>query len=215
MASFQEHLSRLLTGDLPGETAHLRMHPLNRKASSIAKAEATDFRESAVAVILFEADGDMQCILIQRPTYIGNHSGQVSFPGGKREVEDDSLEVTAMRECLEEIGVDLKNATALGRLTPVFIPVSGFLVEPYLFLLPEPPVFIPDEREVEAVLTISLQELLREENIQAMDITVSTEMVLKDVPYFRLSDKQVWGATAFILSELREILLQLSSEFKI
>lgn len=215
MASFQEHLSRILTGNLPGETAHLRMHPLNRKASSIAKAEAKDFRESAVAVILFEGQGEMQCVLIQRPTYIGNHSGQVSFPGGKREPEDENLEVTAMRECLEEIGVDLKEAISLGRLTPVFIPVSSFHVEPFLFLLSEPPVFIPDTREVEAVLTISLQELLLEENIQAMDMPVSAEMVLKDVPYFQLADKQIWGATAFILSELREILLQLSGELKI
>jgi 8-oxo-dGTP pyrophosphatase MutT (NUDIX family) len=215
MESFQQHLSRIITGNLPGESAHVRMSPMSRKLSSIAKAESTSFRESAVAVVLFQSAGQMKCVLIQRPTYIGNHSGQVSFPGGKREQEDENLEVTAMRECREEIGVDLRTAASLGRLTPVFIPISGFHVEPYLFFLHETPVFVRDEREVEAILTISLQELLLEENIQAMDIAVSEDIILKDVPYFNLSNKQIWGATALVLNELKEILLQLSPEFKI
>jgi 8-oxo-dGTP pyrophosphatase MutT (NUDIX family) len=222
-ASLQAKLSRIIAGNLPGESAHVRLSPMSRQLSSIAKAESTSFRESAVAVVLFEpagqthpeSAGQLKCILIQRPTYIGNHSGQVSFPGGKRDPEDENLEITAIRECKEEIGVDLRKAALLGRLTPVFIPVSGFHVEPYLFFLQGTPVFVRDEREVEAILTISLRELLLEESIQAMDIAVSEDIILKDVPYFNLSGKQIWGATALVLNELKEVLLQLGPEFKI
>ncbi|MGV3632603.1 MAG: NUDIX hydrolase [Bacteroidota bacterium] len=191
---------------LPGEDAHARMSPLSRPLSSLAKQSAKIFRESAVAIIIFEEDNEQRIILTQRPQYEGKHGGQVSFPGGKREEGDLDLLQTAMRECYEETGVRLTAEDYIGSLTPVFIPVSSFHVEAYVFYLDHLPSFQKDEREVEAIFTVRIEDLLDESRVQQTNISIGDNMTLKDVPYFDLESKIVWGATALILSELKEIL---------
>ena len=153
----------------------------------------------------------LQCILIQRKEYTGKHSGQISFPGGKKDNEDADLLATAIRECLEEVGVDISSSEYLGKLTQVYIPVSGFLVEPHVFYYPEVPVFVQQEREVAAVFTISLDELLAEDVISEMKVTTENKLVKMNVPCFAIRDKQIWGATALILNELRESLISFSA----
>lgn len=203
---FGSRLRSLLEAGLPGEQAHARMAPLSRPLSSLAKQSAKIFRESAVALILFEEKGDQRILLTQRPQYDGKHSGQVSFPGGKREEGDLDLLQTAMRECFEETGVHLTMEEYVGPLTPVFIPVSNFHVEAYLFYLDYVPEFQKDEREVEAIFTIGVNELLDDNKVQQTTISLGDNLKLTDVPYFDLENKIVWGATALILNELKEIL---------
>ena len=111
---------------------------------------------------------------------------------------------TAKRECLEEVGVDISSAEYLGKLSQVYIPVSGFLVEPHVFYYPEVPIFVQQEREVAAVFTISLDELLAEDVISEMKVETENKLVKMKVPCFAIRDKQIWGATALILNELRE-----------
>lgn len=206
MSDFQRQLVQIISENLPGEAAHVRMAPLNRPLSSFAMKNAENVRESAVAVMLFEENDTYNCTLIQRPSYEGSHSGQISFPGGKRETSDANLEETAVRECMEEVGIDLKKGTMLGKLTPVYIPVSNFHVEPYLFFYPELPEFKPDQREVESILTISIDDLLDEGKITTMNVSMPNGYELREVPCFEINGKQIWGATALILNELKEIL---------
>lgn len=203
---FAGKLKSLLEAGLPGEQAHARMAPLSRPLSSLAKQSAKIFRESAVALVLFEDEGDQRIVLTQRPQYDGKHGGQVSFPGGKREEGDLDLLQTAMRECFEETGMQLTLEEYIGPLTPVFIPVSSFHVEAYLFYLDYVPQFQKDEREVEAIFTVGITELLDDKRVQQTTISLGDNVKLKDVPYFDLESKIVWGATALILSELKEIL---------
>lgn len=210
--TFQEKLIRVISENLPGESAHIRMAPVNRPLSSFAIREAENVRESAVAIMLFEENTSYKCTLIQRPSYDGNHSGQISFPGGKRDPEDIDLEQTAIRECMEEVGIDLSIAQALGKLTSVYIPVSNFHVEPYAFFYPQAPEFIPDEREVESILTIALDELLDDGKISTMDVQMTNGFTLRNVPCFLINEKQIWGATALILNELKEILKMIAAE---
>lgn len=206
MNEFEAKLHAMISNQLPGENAHLGMAPINRKLSSIAKAQAQDVRDSAVAIVLFEENDAFRFILIQRPTYEGNHSGQISFPGGKKDPEDENLEATAKRECMEEVGIDLSKAKSLGKLTPVYIPVSNFHVEPYVFFYPEIPNIVPDEREVASVFSVSTHELVDESNVSTMTVPLGDGFTLRDVPCFLINGKQIWGATALILNEMKEIL---------
>lgn len=106
--SIEELKDRLLTG-LPGEEAHIPMSPIGRGRSSEALKRATNVRESAVSLVLFEEETRFNSLLIQRPTYEGVHSGQVCLPGGKREDFEQHLFETAMRECMEETGIPQEN----------------------------------------------------------------------------------------------------------
>jgi 8-oxo-dGTP pyrophosphatase MutT (NUDIX family) len=191
---------------LPGEKAHEKMSPVGRPVSSIALKMADKVRESAVAVVLYKHNGTIECILTQRPEYDGNHSGQVSFPGGKKDISDLDLEATARRECFEEIGIPEDQGILLGQLTDVFIPISSFLVKPFVFYHEQLPELIRDEREVAEILSFPLFDLKKEEIISTMEIHLPNGSIYRNIPYFDLADKKVWGATALILSELREVL---------
>jgi 8-oxo-dGTP pyrophosphatase MutT (NUDIX family) len=198
-----EKLKKLIAFQLPGESAHAQMAPLNRPLSSIAKSKSDNYRESSVAVILVNLE---EIILIQRPEYEGNHSGQVSFPGGKKEESDQDLFETALRESQEEIGIQLPRENYLGKLTPVFIPVSNFHVEAHVFILQEQPNFIKDDYEVSEIFSIKITELLDDSKVKYTDMKINREYTLNNIPYFDLENKIIWGATALILNELKELL---------
>lgn len=191
---------------LPGESAHATMSPIDRKKINW-DAEAS-IRESAVAIVLFEKNDIPHCLLIQRTEYEGKHSGQMSFPGGKRDPEDIDLEETARRECYEEIGIPVEKGKLLGELTSVFIPVSSFIVRPFLFFHDEIVELVPNEREVAEIVSFKLFDLTEENVISTMEIPLTNGTYLKEVPYFDLEGKKVWGATALILNEMRELLLR-------
>jgi len=207
---FLKLFRRELILSLPGEKAHVKMAPIGRPVSSIALKMADKVRESAVAVVLYKNNGSIECILTQRPEYDGNHSGQVSFPGGKKDPSDLDLEETARRECFEEIGIPTDQGILLGQLTDVFIPVSSFLVKAYVIYHDVLPILKKDEREVSEILSFPLFDLKNEELISTMEIHLPNGTLYQNIPYFDLADKKVWGATALILSELREILLAIN-----
>lgn len=203
---FKNLLQKSIQLGLPGEEAQRHFAPLSRPLSSIAKKEASSYRESAVAIVLFQQNDEMNVLLIQRPTYDGAHSGQVAFPGGKREQTDQDLFQTAVRETYEEVGIELSEDSYVQALTPVFIPVTGFHVDVHLFVLNQLPALQLSEREVVEAFSVPLSDILDDAKIKRKDIRINKEIIIKDVPYFDLYNKVVWGATALMLGELRAIL---------
>lgn len=198
-----------LKNGVPGEKSHLKMAPTNRPLSSLAIKTSTNIRESAVSINLFADNSMMKCLLIKRPTYEGVHSGQISFPGGKKEIDDEHLEHTARRETYEEVGIPTNTGILLGELTEVYIPVSSFLVKPYIFYHEELPNLTPDTREVEQIFSFPLSELLDDTSISTMEVRFSTGIIQKNIPCFILDGKEIWGATALILNELRDLILKI------
>jgi 8-oxo-dGTP pyrophosphatase MutT (NUDIX family) len=194
--------------NLPGEAAHVEMFPLRARTSEALKT-VEGYRLSAVMALLYPEGASHNIILIERQDYDGKHSGQMSFPGGKKEDEDYSSLEAALRETHEEIGIHPDQIKVLGKLSDVYIPVSGFLVHPYVGMLESKPEFIPDTREVKSVFTFDINEILRESNRVITTVSVGKGATMKDVPAFQINDKIIWGATALMLNELRIILKRL------
>jgi 8-oxo-dGTP pyrophosphatase MutT (NUDIX family) len=203
---FLEHLSTTLKQGLPGEDAHALLMPKDRPLSSAAKQQAANYRESAVGLVLHSTITSIECILIQRTDYEGAHGGQISFPGGKRDLTDPTLEYTARRECFEEISLPMSSGELIHPMTEVFIPVSNFLVQPYIFYVDELPSLIRNEREVEEIISFDIFSLLNESLMDRKSIRLGNGITIKDMPYFDIHGQVVWGATAMILAELRMIL---------
>ena len=199
-------LKSALDKKLPGEMAHVDLMPINRPFSQEALKRATDYRKSAVGLVLYKEANSIRCVLIQRTNYDGTHGGQISFPGGKMDAIDIDLEHTAKRECMEEIALDPARIKTIGLLSEVYIPVSKFLVQPYIFYVESLPELKPDEREVDEIFSFEIETLLDESRIKRIDLKFRNGLNQKDVPYFDIENKVVWGATAMILSEFKAVL---------
>src|SRR5690606_7847625 len=137
------HIRQTLSnGSLPGEAAHLKMSPsLRVRTSEVAKQPGFNPKQSAVIILLYPENDIWYNVLIKRPEYKGTHSGQIAFPGGRFEENDVTFDITALRECEEEIGVSRELITVLGKLTEIYIPPSNFMVHPYIGYCEEKPVF--------------------------------------------------------------------------
>jgi len=207
MQRFIHILRTRLAGPLPGREAQFKMAGLRRlQELGPNPAPPADARVACVLNLLYWQEEDWRTILIQRTENPRDrHSGQVSFPGGRWEEWDGELANVALRETEEEIGVPAQHIEILGRLTDLYIPVSNFLVHPFVGILHGAPEFVPQPGEVEAVLTPSLSVFQSPENLKRIDLTLQQGITLKDVPYFDVHGRMVWGATAMIMSEFLEL----------
>lgn len=206
--TFIEHLREKLASPLPGREAQFKM-AFKRRAEELLlnPLPPPGAKVASVLNLLHRHEGAWRTLLIQRATNPRDrHSGQVSFPGGRYEDSDGELVNVALREAHEEVGVSPLQVEVLGRLTELYIPVSNFVVHPFVGLLLGPPDFTPQPGEVEAILTPALTVFSQPENRGMADLTVGQGVVLTDVPYFDVEGRKVWGATAMILSEFLELL---------
>jgi len=160
-------------------------------------------RESAVLILIYpDATGEARLVLTERPATVTHHAGEVSFPGGAREATDESPEATALREAWEEVGLDVAAAgvRVVGRLDEVAIGPSGFRLTPVLALADREPRFVPDAREVAAVLTPSLAAFLPDARITRGELERDGWRL--EFGGYYVEGRLVWGATARVLGQL-------------
>lgn len=193
---------------LPGKEAQFAMAPMERiKELRAIDIAAMNPRQAAVMALFYHKKGETYLILILRKTYKGVHSNQVGFPGGKVEEEDADLWQTALRETYEEVGIAQEDMISIKELTNIYIPPSNFWVQSFMGYATKPLQFIAQEEEVAAIIEVPMHELLDPTSIGTHRITTSYAIDL-EVPVLRLQEQVVWGATAMILSEIKELLLQ-------
>ena len=196
-----EKLREALARPLPGLDAQLRMAPSPRLGWDPLKFPegATN---GAALLLVYPHDDTLHVALTVRGSGLRNHTGQVSLPGGR--VEDgETFEAAALREATEEIGIDPGAVDLLGRLTPLHIPASGFLLHPILGYTSMRPAFQRAEWEVARIIETPVA-LLSEPGLIKREIrtrVVNGQSIDVDVPYFDIDGEKVWGATAMVLAE--------------
>lgn len=207
---FLSLVSKIENIPLPGESSQFKMSPPFRKELKNMQKDKIKEAKHAGVMALFYPDKSEQTnlALILRKTYKGVHSAQVGFPGGKLEEDDYSLKETALRETYEEIGVPVQDIKVLKELTQVYIPPSNFFVQPFIGIAEQPLLFSRQEEEVEAIIEVALTEFLNENNIVTKSVSTSYKVNV-EVPAFKLNEHIVWGATAMMLSEIKDLLKEL------
>ncbi|RED26424.1 8-oxo-dGTP pyrophosphatase MutT (NUDIX family) [Flavobacterium cutihirudinis] len=203
---FLQYVPDLIPVELPATFAHIKMAPKER----IQELQNLDIktknpRIAAVMMLLYPKNRETHLILIVRNAYNGVHSSQIAFPGGKFETTDANFEETALRETHEEIGVFPDKIEVIKHFSPMYIPPSNFLVHPFLGIAKEELSFFPDIREVADIIELPLSVFLDDEIIIEARLSTSYAANIL-VPAFNIQNHVVWGATAMILSELRDVL---------
>jgi 8-oxo-dGTP pyrophosphatase MutT (NUDIX family) len=135
-----------------------------------------------------------EIIFTQRSSHLSTHSGEVSFPGGKADKTDPSLFDTALRESNEEINLNSKDVTELGKLN-YLISRHKIEVNPFIASVDQPQALQPNE-EIQEIFTVPLDFLLDPNNIQRENIERHGSVWL--VPTWNIKDQKIWGLTAMI-----------------
>ncbi|OJV44893.1 MAG: hypothetical protein BGO29_08220 [Bacteroidales bacterium 36-12] len=201
-----EKLRMQLTEPLPGIKSQLKMAPAHR-VKEFSEVHTNDYnpRLSAVLVLLFHENEKLKIVFIRRSEYVGMHSGQIAFPGGRYEDFDADLRATAIREAEEEIGVKSETYELLGHLTDLYVPPSNFLVRAYLAYTDKRPEFIIDKREVQEILVVDYEQFKRQDVVKEKEFKIHNRTELTKAPYFDVDGVVIWGATAMLMSELLDL----------
>ncbi len=207
---FENKIVKITKMELPGEAVQFKMAPMERLAElkRIAYKKNTARKAGVLALFYPSEKNETHLALILRKTYKGVHSAQIGFPGGKYEEEDDTLKETALRETEEEIGVKRSSVFVLKQLTDVYIPPSNFFVQPFLGITNSTPEFNLQEEEVENIIEVPLLHFM-DDSIKTIQILSTSYAKNIEVPAFTLNGHLVWGATAMMLNEIREMLKEL------
>lgn len=204
--SIIERLRARLQHPLPGLSAQEKM---TGRVLPMPHEIPASARPSAVLFLLFGEEPDFHLLLIQRTADGRAHSAQISAPGGRWEPADADLRTTALRETEEEVGIAPKDVEVLGALTPLYIPVSNFLVHPFVGYAPELPPLLPNAFEVARTLEIPLGTLFNPATkIQTEVRPTSAPGLVLSVPAYKPEgdDSIIWGATAMMLAELEAVM---------
>ncbi|MGQ4554771.1 NUDIX domain-containing protein [Halobellus sp. GM3] len=159
-------------------------------------------RQAAVLAPVLRRDGEDHVLFTKRAEHLGEHPGQMSFPGGSREPEDGGLEATALREADEEIGLRPPEATVVGRLDDIRT-VTDYSVRPFVARVPDR-AYDPDEREVAEVVALAVSDLTAPENYES-ELREHPEYDARRIHFFHVRDYTVWGATGVMLVQLLEL----------
>ena len=201
---FINYIPKIEKEKLLSTDAHAKMAPLER--ISYLKEEnyqENNPRQAAVLMLFYPKNKQTHLALIVRNTYPGVHSSQIGFPGGKVEESDFNLEETALRETHEEVGINREKVEIIKSFSQIYIPPSNFLVAPFMGISQQELTFVPDLHEVKRVLEFPVEDFLSKKCITKVKMTTSYATDI-EVPAFMVDKYVVWGATAMMMSELKE-----------
>ena len=161
---------------------------------------------AAVLLPLYEKGGECYILCTERTEEVQYHKGEISFPGGSRHEEDDSLLDTALRECFEEIGVDAKEVEVLGELDDIVTRTSNYIISPFVAAIPYPYPFKLNRDEVKGIIEVPLAALLDRRNFR--EETQFDESGPFIAYFYEYNGQTIWGATAAMLKQLLDLVFE-------
>ncbi|MEN8789960.1 MAG: CoA pyrophosphatase [Flavobacteriaceae bacterium] len=204
---FSHAIPKIKNLTLPGRDSHYKMAPEARIEELKEREDKKKFPKKAGVMALFypHAAHDTRLLLILRNRYPGVHSGQISFPGGQYETGDRDMLDTALRESCEEVGAVKSDIEVIRPVSELYIPPSNFEVSPFVGLYHKEKPFERQASEVEALIEVPVSDLLDDSKLVMKNLSTSYASEI-EVPAFLFDGHIVWGATAMMLSEIRELL---------
>jgi len=175
---------------------------LARVAEHVPRRVTGETHDAAVLIPVVERDGETHLLFTKRAEHLGEHPGQMSFPGGGREPEDEDLRATALREADEEIGLRPAEAEVVGRIGDIRT-ITEYAVSPYVARVPDRE-YVPDDGEVAEIAVLPVADMLDPANYdhERRDHPHYGEIVIH---YFRVDGYTVWGATGRIVVDFFEL----------
>ena len=187
---------------LPGSDAQAAMAPRPRPNWDPGSVPV-GVRHAAALALLYPRDGQPLLLLTVRGAGLPRHRSQVSLPGGAIE-GGETAEEAALREACEEVGLDPRVVVVRGRLTPLHIPVSNYMLTPVVATADAAPPLQPCEREVDRLIEVPVEHLAAGHTLRVVSKERNGQTY--EVPLFQLGADELWGATAMIVAELLTIL---------
>ncbi|MCL9806195.1 CoA pyrophosphatase [Flavobacterium amniphilum] len=204
-SEFLKYVPKITKESLPASDAHAKMIPPERieflRTHSFADLVP---KRAAVLMLLYPKKKETHLALIVRNSYPGIHASQIAFPGGKVEVFDADLSQTALRETHEEIGIPSDMISLVKAFSEVYIPPSNYLVSPFLGFSEKELSFNLNPEEVSGIIELPLGDFLDDSLVVNVNMSTSYASNIS-VPAFQINEHLVWGATAMMMSELKEI----------
>ncbi len=197
---------KMVSSDSKTEASHTVIRRMIRAAlsptaSGDANVDLRTARPAAVLVPILMWHQEPQVLLTVRSSQLTIHSGQIAFPGGRNERQDDDIVATALREAQEEIGLAESSVDIIGQL-PRHVTVTGYVITPVVAFLERRVEFHADPSEVEEIFMVPLQHLLQLGNYQVQRRReLKGTRIYLTIPY---GPYYIWGATARILKSLAE-----------
>ena len=190
--------------DLPGWNSHKKMAviPINSLTEK-AFIPPKDAKQASVGIIVFNENNKLFFVLTKRTENVEHHKGQVSLPGGAID-KNETAQNASLRETKEEIGIDSSTLESLGQLSSLYTPVSYFNIHVFLWYSETHPQIIINDSEVDQVYKISLDELI--DNNLVLNTPINKSGFKINVPAYHFNECICWGATAMIITELKDII---------
>lgn len=201
LRELESDLTKRLGEPLPGAQAQVLLAPRPRTGWQPGRFPV-DCRPGAGLLLLYPIDGEAHLVLTVREDALPQHAGQVSLPGGAVE-DEETIAEAALREAEEEVGLDPSTVRLLGCLSPLHIPVSGFILHPLVGVTESRPALIPQPGEVARILEISFEELADSSRLRLEQRAIGRRDYL--IPYMELRGEKLWGATAMVIAEFLTI----------
>ena len=203
---FLKYSTNVLNVELPEKKAHFKMVPYFREELLInTNLDLITPKKAAVMMLFYPKNSQTHLALILRTSYNGVHSSQIAFPGGKVELYDKDLTATALRETHEEIGIHPSKIKVIRQFSEVYIPPSNFIVYPFFGFSNNELDFTLQQEEVAGLVELPLSDFMNDKIIvnNIMKTSYANDVL---VPGFKVNEYFIWGATAMMLSELKETL---------
>jgi 8-oxo-dGTP pyrophosphatase MutT (NUDIX family) len=203
------HLNGITGMSLPGPSAWKLMLPpyIDETRQLELRPKKEGEKDAAVLILLHSRGGMLSFPLLERPSQMRHHAGQIALPGGALEPNEAAIDA-ALRETWEELGVAVEAASVQLSLSPIFALPSNYWVYPFMALVETTPPYTLNQQEASSSFEVPLSALLDSSSQSTFPLHRNGR--LWEVPCFRFEDRIVWGLTAMILAEFAQLAAKLT-----